>query len=165
MLVRGVDDGNTVAEIDNKSTTPPKVTAVVIVGCRKNTLETLPDPDNTQIPVLYLLQNLVTTPIISDPLATSNTYGDIFVLKSGSLVTKTGGLRLFFDPGGRPRGFRISSIDAPSLVMVLSTSDDEMVVMGWWVMVDCGGFWWLNTVVGERECECLSPVKTDFMVI
>lgn len=40
--------------------------------------------------------------------------------ESGAVVMTTGGLGLFLDPGGRPRGFFLAVVDGPSsLVMVV----------------------------------------------
>lgn len=48
----------------------------------------------------------------SDPDGISRTYGDMD--GSGSRVMIMGDLSLFLEPGGRPRGRRRISIEAPS---------------------------------------------------
>lgn len=114
-LLLVMDDGSMVAEIDSKSKRPLKVMAVLVVGCWNETLETIPEPDNTQRPVVRLLHSRVMAATISDPSETSRTYGDI--AGSGSRVTETDGFGLFLDPGGRPLGRRTTSMDASSLVV------------------------------------------------
>lgn len=150
----GDDDGSTVLEIDSNSKQPWKV--IVVVGCRKETLETVPHPDNTHRPVSRWLQNRVTAATISSPLGTSRTYGDIE--ESGSWVMTTGGfgLGLFLDPGGRPLGRRTTSIDAPSLLVLNSflKSASSEVVVRWWETAKRGGGhggWWrrLEKMVGR----------------
>lgn len=53
---------------------------------------------------------------------------------SDSRVMKTGGLGLFLEPGGRPRGRRMASIVAPSLLLASLLAVVFGVVGLWW--------WW-----------------------
>lgn len=69
----------------------------------------------------------------------SRTYGAM--AGSGSRVMITGGLGLFLEPGGRPRGRLTDSMEAPSLSFLGSGSSESW--NGWVVMAcDGGGCWW-----------------------
>lgn len=119
--VDGVKDGRTVAEIERISNRPWNVTVApgVVEGCRRETLATVPEPVKTQSPIFRFRQYRATASTISIPPGSSSTYGDID--GSGSRVITIGGLGLFLDPGGRPLGRLATSIDAPSLTVVLTS--------------------------------------------
>lgn len=77
------------------------------------TFETVPEPFNMHNPVLRFRQKVVIVSRISIPPGISSTYG--VIEGSASRVMMTGGLGLFFDPAGLPRGRRTTSMVAPSL--------------------------------------------------
>lgn len=102
------------AERERRSNRPWKVMVApgVEEGWRRVTLETEPDPVNTQIPRFLRRENRVRASTTSWPPCTSRIYG--LIAGSGSRVIIIGGLGLFFDPGGLPLGLRAISIVAPS---------------------------------------------------
>lgn len=77
------------------------------IGWRSVTLETDPEPLRSVMPTRRRLANWITESTTSDPAEISRTTG--FMAESESLVMTMGGLGLFLDPGGRPRGFLVVS--------------------------------------------------------
>lgn len=125
------NDGSTVAEIESISNRPWNVTVApgVVEGCRRETLATVPEPVKTQSPIFRFRQYRATASTISVPPGSSSTYGDID--GSASRVMTMGGLGLFLDPGGRPLGRLITSMDAPSLPVVLTSFLVGVGVIAW----------------------------------
>ena len=78
-----------------------------VVGWRSVTFVTVPLPPMTHTPRCRLRANSATLSHTSWPLATSRTCGRMAL--PFSRVMMTGGLGLFLDPGGRPRGLRDGS--------------------------------------------------------
>nr|CAB3457287.1 unnamed protein product [Digitaria exilis] len=115
--------GRNVAEMDRISYSPRKTTAAAApgappmaggVGWRSETLATAPVPASTQIPRPRRAAKRASASATSRPQGISITWGRIAAAGSASRVITTGGLGLFFDPGGRPLRFLDTSMLAPS---------------------------------------------------
>ncbi|URD75294.1 hypothetical protein MUK42_36375 [Musa troglodytarum] len=88
-------------------------TAPGAAGWRSVTLATVPEPLSTQTPRCLRRAKWAMDSAMSAPPATCRTWpGSAWGLAGGM---KMGGLGLFLDPGGRPRGRRVLATTAPSL--------------------------------------------------
>ncbi|KAG6549484.1 hypothetical protein Mapa_009020 [Marchantia paleacea] len=101
----GAGGGRNAPESERMSKRPWKVTvAPGAAGCRSVTLATVPLPPSTHTPRCLLLAKAATLSPTSLPPCTSKTWG--LMPLPVSRVIYIGGLGLFFDPGGLPRGLR-----------------------------------------------------------
>ncbi|KAJ0827746.1 hypothetical protein HanRHA438_Chr17g0829331 [Helianthus annuus] len=99
----GAGGGRNEPDNDKISNRPCSVTtAPGADGCFSVTLVTVPLPLKIHTPLCLLVANCDILSCISHPLATSITW-DLSALAL-SLVIIIGGLGLFFEPDGRPRG-------------------------------------------------------------
>lgn len=108
-------DGRNAPDKDRISNRPWKVTvAPGAVGCRKVTFATVPVPLSTHKPLFLLLANAATLSPTSHPPTTSSTCD--LIAFSLSRVMITGGLGLFLEPGGLPRGFLTTIVPSSALL-------------------------------------------------
>lgn len=129
------------------------------MGWRSVTLETEPEPLRTVTPTRRRRANWTTDSTTSEPAEISRTTG--FMAASLSLVMTMGGLGLFFDPGGRPLGFRCCSDAVAGEEQereALRCLDDVVAVRlrGLWSEES---FW--SSEVGERSLALPPPWERD----